>query len=232
MIELASAAVIVDDESAAKVTDLGLQIKALEDALVKARFEKKRPYLVALDLIDSQYDPLIIPLVAARGDRMTGLRGMLTAYIRKRDEAAVAAVAKAAEEQRQREADAAEARRKADEARQTGRGAVGAELAALAAEDEADAAATRAQAVRPAPIRSALGQVQTQRYIECEMEEAGLQPAVLWILEQPPLAAKLRTEILTIVKAYLRALGVNTVAEGVKIPGMKIWVSISAGSRR
>lgn len=237
MIETAGQAVIVDDDSAGKVTDLSVQVKALEEEIKQARDAKLRP-------INEQYNPLIAALAAAYGNKMTGLRGMLNAYVQKREAAAAAERARLAAEQRQREEEAAAARRKAEEAQAAGKGTVAAELGALKAEDAADRAQQRTEAVRTAPIRSQLGQVNTTRSIahdfdgETEGEQlAAARKALGWALKQPGMRAVIVADLRKMCGAYLRQLGVDAVERAQTtatelIPGVKAWIERSAGVRR
>lgn len=230
MLAVVKEAVIVDDESAGKTNDLLIQIKSLEQEIQRACGVALDPYLNACRLIHQHYDPLIRGLNAAYGDRVTGLRGMLTQYVRKREAAAEAERARLAAEQRQREEEAAEASRAAEAARESGKGVVAGELAALAAEDAAEAAARRAAAVRVgAPLRSTLGQVATVRSIAYDI--TNLRLVLGWAIKQP-LKAVLEAEVRKLVGSYLRQLGVDAVERGVDIPGVRAWIERSAGSRR
>jgi hypothetical protein len=230
MLEVARRAAVVDDESAAKVNDLKIQLKALEDEIKRARDERLRPYLLGCDLINKQYNPLIAGLAAAYGNRMTGLSGLLNIYIQKRDAAAEDERRRLAAEARQREEEAEAARRAAEAARAAGKGAVGAELGALKAEEVATLAQERALAARPAPIRSTLGQVSSVRGIAFEIEN--LRTLLGWAIKQTGMVRVIEIEARKWVGAYLRQLGVDAVERGVEIPGVRAWIERSAGSRR
>jgi hypothetical protein len=229
VLEVARRAVVVDDESAGKVNDLKIQVKALEDEIKRARDDRLRPYLLGCDMINRQFNPLIASLSAAYGDRMTGLSGMLNAYIRQRDAKEEAERKRLADEARQREEDAAAARRAAKAARETGKGAVGAELTALQAGEAAMEAQDRALAARPAPIRSTLGQVSSVRSIAYDIVD--LRKLLGWAIKQPMIAV-IESDARRWIGAYLRQLGVDAVEKGVDIPGVKSWIERSAGSRR
>jgi hypothetical protein len=243
MIATAGQAVIIDDESAAKVTDLSIQVRDLADELKQARDAAMRPYVMASQSIAEGYNALIVPLAATYGDRRTGLRGMIQAYHDKREAEAAAARRKAAAEQRQREEEAAEARRKADAARDAGKGSIAAEIAASAAEDEAAAAGRRATAIRPAPLRSTLGQVSTTRQIAYDFEGttdaerlAAVRKMLAWGLKQSGVRAVIEADLRRTCGSYLRQLGVDAVEKSLAvaspIPGIKVWIDKVAGVRR
>lgn len=231
MIEVAGQAVIIDDESAGKVTDLSVQVKALAEEIRQARDDRLLPYLTACQLINDQFNPLIAPLAATYGDRTTGLRGMLGAWVQKREAAAAAERARLAEEQRQREEEAAAARRAVEEKKAAGAGTVAAELNAIKAEDAAETAHQRAEAIRPnTPIRSQLGTVGTVRTIAYDI--TNLRHVLGWAVKQPTILRFIEAETRKWVGAYLRQLGVDAVEKGVEIPGVKAWIERSAAVRR
>ncbi len=220
LLEVAATAVIVDDESAAKVIDLGQLIAALEKDLDAARTERKRPFLEAGRAIDTAYGGIIGGLMACR----QGLRGMLTAYNHKRAAEAEAARQVALAEQRQREEEAAAAQ---ERARQTTN--VTDALASLKAQEEAAAAARRAEAIRPEPIRAQLGSLGARREIAFDITD--MRKLLQWIVRQP-MKTNLEAEVRKLMGAYLRQLGVDAVARGVDIPGMSVWIDTQAAIRR
>lgn len=231
---LAGEALIIDDESARKVSDLAAKCKDLEDELDAARLARTKPYRDATAHINTTYDGLIRPLKLAREgeDRRGGLRGMLTAWDNKVREAAAAEQRRLRQEQKQREAEAAEAQRRAEEAARGGQpGQVNAKLEAARAREAADQAQLRAEAVRPTPIRSHLGQVQRRREILFEVHDLGA--LIAWLISQPGLRGNVEQACRTIVGSYLRALGTDTVGRGVEIPGVAVRVELgTAGIRR
>jgi hypothetical protein len=229
MLEIARRAVVIDDESAGKVNDLKIQVKALEEQITRARDDRLRPYLLCCDMVRKQYNPLITGLSAAYGDRTGGLSGLLNGYVRLRAAAAEDERRRLAAEQRKREEEAAAARLAVEAAQTAGKGVVGAELSALKAEEEADAAQRRAEAVRPMPIRSTLGQVTSTRSIAFDIEN--LRSLLGWAIKQPMIAV-IESDARRWVGAYLRQLGVDAVERGVEIPGVRSWIERSAGSRR
>jgi hypothetical protein len=99
--------------------------------------------------------------------------------------------------------------------------ATSANLLALQKEEEAAAAALRAAAIRPEPIRTALGSASTRRDIKFEIEN--LTQALAWLRAHHRTAI---TEVANgIINRHLRSLGVDAVERGgVSIPGVKAWV--------
>jgi hypothetical protein len=215
-------------DSARKVSDIAAKAKDLEDELDAARLERTKPYRAATKLTNDTYGELIEPLKRAG----LAMRQMLTAHDNKVRAAADAEKRRLEAEQRQREAEAAEAQRKADEAARAGAaGQVNRELEAARSREAADQARLRAEAVRPTPIRSHLGQVQRRR--ETKWHIADLDKAVGWLLGQDGYRKLLEDEVKTIIGAYLKSLGVDVVARGVVIPGVEIAVELgTAGVRR
>ena len=231
LIEVAGTAVIIDDISAAKVVDLAGKIRDLEDQLGARRTALKKPYQDAIKLIDTAFVSTITPLAVARVgvDGKGGLRGMQTAYENKRIAEAEAERRRLAAEQRKREEEAAAARRAADEQAQAGKSTVKQDLAALAADDQAEALERQAAAIRPAPIRGQLGQVTMTRTITFQITDL---PALLrWMLKQP-LKAGLAQAARTIMGTYLRGLGVDAIGRGVTIPGVEAGIEKQASNRR
>jgi hypothetical protein len=144
LLKVAASAVIVDDESAKKFTDLTAQMRDFERDVDKAREKRGRPYLEGQRLINREFNPIIQTVTAAR----EALLKALTVYDDKRKAAAAEEERKAREEQRRREEEAAAARQRAEEAATAGKSSVAEKLAALKAEEEADKAAKRAAAGR------------------------------------------------------------------------------------
>ncbi len=231
LIEVAGTAVIIDDISAAKIVDLAGKIRALEDQLTARRAELKKPYQDAIKLIDTTFVSVITPLAVARvgTDGKGGLRGMQTAYENKRAAEAEALRRRLADEQRKREEEAAAARRAAEEQAAAGKSTVKQDLAALAAEDQAEVLERQAKAIRPAPTRGQLGQVAMTRSITFRITDLGA--AVRWMLKQP-LKAGLEQSVRTIMGTYLRGLGVDAVERGVMIPGVEAGIEKQASNRR
>jgi hypothetical protein len=214
VLELAGKALIIDADGAKSVLDLGVKCKDIEDEIDAARLARSKPYRDATALINGLFGPVQQRLAIARD----GLRGMLKTWDDKQKAAAAAEQARLREEQRQREAAAAEAERRAREAAEAGRGQVNAELAAARAREEAEQAQRRADAVRPEPLRSHLGQVSRRREIKFEIADLG---AVLaWLIQQPGHRSNVEQAVKTMIGSYLKSLGTDTVARGVDIPGI------------
>lgn len=233
ILALVGDAVIIDAESAKKVTDLAAKTKDLEDELDKARLARGKPFRDAQALVNSTFDALIRPLKLAREgeDRRGGLRGMLTVFDNKVRAEAEAERRRLEAEQRQREAEAAEAQKKAEEAARAGAaGQVNAELAAARTREAADQARLRAEAVRPIPIRSHLGQVSRRREFRFEITDLGA--TIAWLITQPGHKNNVEQSVRTIVGSYLRSLGVDAVARGVEIPGIEITVDLGTAALR
>jgi len=134
-------------------------------------------------------------------------------------------------EQRQREAAAAEAQRKADEAaRANAAGQVNAELEAARSREAADQARLRAEAVRPQPIRSHLGQVTRRREVRFEITDLG--KCVAWLMGQAGYRNNLEQACKTIIGSYLRGQKVEGVARGVTIPGVDVTVDLGTAAVR
>ena len=231
ILERARTVVIIDDESCAKVVDLMQLMEALSLEISKAAKAAQDPYLAACAMIGGHYLPLKEPLDVARGERKarTGLYGMVMAYNAKRDAEIAAAQARATEEQRQREEAAAEARRIAETKRAADEGTVGADLAAAAAEDAAETARVRAEAIRPTPVRAQLGQVNSRREITFKI--TNLRILLGWMIKQP-LKNGVEQAARTIMGGYLRQLGVDAVEKGIEIPGLEASITREAAIRR
>lgn len=236
LLEIATGAVIIDNPSATKVTDLSALMATLEKELDAERTERKAPFLEASRLVDSTFNPLIEQLTTARlgpeinKRRTGGLRAMLTIYQQQQEAAAAEARRVAEAEQRQREADAEEARRKADVARQqTQGGSIAADLDAIAAEEAAAAAQRRAEAIRPDPIRAQLGNVSSRREIAFEIDDLR---KLLGFMLKSPMRGNLEAEVRKMMAGYLRTLGTDAVERGVVIPGLTARITTQAQIRR
>ncbi len=103
--------------------------------------------------VQRAYKPVLDPLAAAR-DRLRALNDNYEAEQDRLREAERRRLA-AAEEAKRREAEEAQA--KADAAKAQGKSGLAAELAAIQAQDEADAAAREREQVRAAPVRTDVG---------------------------------------------------------------------------
>lgn len=232
LIDLAKTSVIIDDDSAAKVTDLVTMLRTLERDIETARDKRVRPFLDAQRLVNSTFGSIAQSLVLTRqGENgKGGLRGILTAWDDKREAEAEAERAKLRAEAEQREREAAAARAAAAEAKAKGVSGIGDELTAYRAEDEAERLTQRAEALRPEPIRSHLGQVNRRRDIEFNI--SSLRHLLGWMIKQPGLVNKVEQAVRTIIGAYLRGLGVEAVERGVNIPGMTVSVVKGAANVR
>lgn len=224
-LKVTESAAIVDEESAKKFTDLIAQMRDFERDADTAREKRIRPYLDAQRLINREYNPVIQAVATARA----AVTAALTTYDDRRKAAAAEAERKAQEEERRREEEAAAARRRADEAAAAGKSSVADNLAALKAEEEAERAAKRADAVRPPPIRSALGQVTRRREIQIALNEGtgksdGLRLLLGWMLKVTGGRSTLQEAAMTFVRRHLNALGVDAVEKGVEIPGVTVSV--------
>ena len=220
IVELAGKAVIVDDDSAKKVTDLAVKCADIEDEIKTARLARSKPFRDAVDLINNIYGDIARPVALARGGDTgrAGLRGMITVWDDRQRAAAVAEQARRREEQRRLEAEAAEAQRKVDEAAAAGRGQVNAEIEAAQVRERADQAQVRADAVRAVPIRSHLGQVSRRREINFAVTD--LPATCTWLISQEGHRNNIEQAVRTIIGAHLRAIGIDAVARGVNIPGI------------
>jgi hypothetical protein len=230
LIAVARTAVIVDDESAAKVIDLGQMLAALEKELDDAREARGRPFLEATRTINGTYNPLIEQLAIVRAGplgsdkkRRGGLRGMLQAFKDKREAEAEAQRLAAAAEQRLREEAAAEARRAAEQSN-----TLGDQLAAMKAQEDAAAAARRASAIRPEPVRAQLGSLGSRR--EIAFEVSSYPKALGWLLKVRKTEAQ--TALKEIIAKQLRSMGVDAVEAGVQIPGVEARIETTAAIRR
>jgi hypothetical protein len=216
--QIADTAAILDEGSCAKVVDLIGLCRAHLDAVQRRHAEEAAPYKEALEQIDNAYRPIERSLTAIIGpSSREGLRGAVTVWERKRQDAAEAERLRLQAEQRQREAEAEAARRALEERRAGGSAGVADELAVLQAEDAAARLGQRAEAIRPAPVRANLGTVGTARQIVFEITD--IRKAVAWILRST-LKGQLEEAVKTITGRHLRALGVNAVEQGVSIPGV------------
>lgn len=225
LLAVAESVVIVDDESAGKVTSLLVQMRDAAEEIDAERTKRKRPHLEAGRFIDAQYNPVSQRISVAR----EAVQKALTQYDDQRKAEATALQRKALEEQRQREQEAATARKRADDAAAAGKSSSTDALAALKAEEEAEKAAKRAAAVRPEPIRSDLGQVQRRREILIEpIEGAGkddpLRRGFGWAIKQPGGRSWLMAALTDFVRKHVTGLGVDAVEKGIKVDGFKISV--------
>lgn len=220
LIAVAGTAAIIDDESARKVIDLTGLIDALGKEADAARVERGKPFLEATRIVNGAYRPLIEDLVRAG----KVLRDMLGVFRRKREAEAEAALQAAFAEQRRREEEAAAA---AEQARKSQ--SVGDAITSLKAQEEAAAAARRAEAIRPEPVRAQLGSLGERRQIAFDITD--LRKLLGWMLKQP-MKGNVEQAARTIMGAYLRQLGVDSVAKGVEIPGLNAWIDTGVQIRR
>jgi hypothetical protein len=236
LVEIGATALIVDDESAAKIIDIAGLMETLEKELEAARETRGRPFLEATRAVNSAYIPLIEQLTTLRlgpmgtdKKRRGGLRGMLETFRQKREAEAEAARQTALAEQRRREEEAEAARRAAELAAVGDGSRLGYELAALKAQEAADYAARRAGAIRPEPVRAHLGSLGTKREIAFDVTD--IRKLLGWMIKQP-MKGNVEQAVRTIMGAYLRQLGVDAVARGVEIPGLAARVETQAAIRR
>lgn len=236
LIATAETAVIIDEESAGKVNDL---VRSIADKIAEieaARKARNKPYADAVGLINEAFNGIKDRLAVARfgADEKGGLRAMQTAWDDRKRADAAAAKAMAEAEQLAREEEAAEAQRKADEARRDGdhRGAVSADLHAASLADQAERAAVRATAIRAEPTRSHLGTTARQRKIVSTITDEA--KAFAWAMKQQGLRVNILDDFQKRLDAYLRssAIGVKAVERGVNIPGVSATVELGAVSSR
>lgn len=233
LLDIAATAVIIDETSAEKVTNLAAQMAELEREAEELREKWVRPYLDGQKLINGKFNEVIRPLSLARqgDDRRGGLRGMLTRWDDKKRAEAAAERERMLQQAREREEAAAAARRAAEEKAAAGKGSVADELEALHAQDEAEHLAQRAEAIRPEPTRAHLGQVTRTR--EIRFEVVAIRQTISWMLKQGGLANQVQQAVTTILGKYLRGLGVATIEGGkVNIPGVEVRVEHGAASIR
>lgn len=229
LLAIARTAVIVDDESAAKVLDLAALLKSAEDEIEEWRKARTKPLRDQVTAINRRCEAITVPLAQARHGETGkgGLRGMLTAWDDKKAAAAAAERRRLLEEQRKREEEAAAARRAAEEAAAAGKSAVNAELEALRKADEAERAARQAEAIRAEPVRSHMGQISRRREVKFEIVD-------LDKLDQH-LRANYRSNVeqfaRTLVGSILKGMGVDA-AEKAQIPGVIITVEKGAANVR
>ncbi len=232
LLAVASQAIIVDEVSAQKTTDLVRQMSEFERDLDELRKRRVAPYVAAQRLINDEFNGVIQRVRLAREgeDRRGGLRRMLTEYAAKREAEAEAARQAALEEQRRREHEAEEARRRAEEAAAHGRNSTAAEIQAAEAQEEAERAARRAAAIRPEPIRANLGVVTRAR--EIRVNVISLRKALGAILKLPGGENAALQFAMTFLGKYLRGLGVEMVQRGVEIAGVEVTVEKGAARVR
>lgn len=233
LLAVAKTAVIVDNDSAAKVLTMITIARGLVEEITTARNDAIRPYDEARATIHSVYSALLAPLQAVHGERKarSGLYGAIMNFHDRQEAEAAAERERLQAEQRQREEAAAAARRIADEKKSAGTGTVSDELEVAAAQDAADLAATRAGAVRAAPIRAPLAQVNSRREIDFVVTD--LRRLLGWLIKQPGLKGNIEHSVKTIVGAYLRQVGVDVIErDGVEIPGLTASVTRAAAIGR
>lgn len=227
LIKLAGESIIIDDESAGKVTNLSQIMRDFEEELDRARNDRLAPLNDAIRVINAAYGAIRAPVARARlGDDATkspGLKGMIAAWKKKCDDDAAAERQRLAAEQAEREADAAAAAAAVEEKRLAGTATTADRLEALHLEDEAKAAAGRVTAIRSEPIRATLGQVGTSRSVAFDIID--LRRLLAWMAKQT-MKSNLEIEVRKIMGGYLRNLGVKAVERGIDppIPGIKAWV--------
>lgn len=232
LLDVAKTSAIIDRESAAKVTDLVGLIRTLEEELNAARLKRSKPFRDAQDLINRRFGQLSGPLALARGGESGrgGLIGMLTAFDDREKAAAEAERQRLLEEQRKRQAEADAARRAAETAAAAGKPTVDQELLALRAAEQAETLARRADAIRPEPVRSHMGQVGRRREISATIDN--VRQVIGWIIKQKGGDHAAKQFAQTWLGAYLRGLGVEVVAKGVEIPGCTITVEAGSANVR
>lgn len=220
--EVAKTALIVDEESASKIVNLVSMARAIEKEAKEAHDARKAPFLEAGRAVDAAYNEITGPMAQI----VTTLRRMLTEFENKREAKARAEREKAEAEQRARQEEADRLAREAQE-----KASVGAQLDAMQAQEKADAAARRAEAIRPAPLRSALGQVATVRQKAVKITD--LRKLLGWMIKQP-MKGGIEAEALRMMQAYVRAnVEFDAIEAGkVAIPGVEITIERSASVRR
>lgn len=226
LVDTTESAQVIDDVSAAKCNDLLRQAIDKDTAVNNDRQRRNQPYADAVAAINAHYNEMRAMLAAAQ----TGLRRMLTAWDDKKREAAAAARAAAIAEQQERERQAAEARRKADEAAKAGNvaGAVSADIQAASLQEQAVRAETRATAIRPEPIRSTLGTTSRTRKIVFTIDDE--DKAFAWARATAGIKDNLLADLRARIDSYLRsrAVGVAAVERGVDIPGITAKIELGA----
>lgn len=228
LVEVAKTAVIIDDTSAAKVIDLCGLMQGLETNLDAARKRRGEPFYEQWKAVNTAYAPHIETLKAVR---LQTLQPMLNAYRAKREAEAAAARRQAEAEQRQREAEAAKLQQEAEQKIAAGKSGVGDRLAAMQAQEAAAAAARRAEAIRPQPVRGTLGRLATKREIGFKIVD--IRKLLGWMLRQPVLEAAVYEEVRAIMGPWLRTAGVRAIEHGeVEIPGLEIGIHETAAIRR
>ena len=231
LLAVATTAVIVDNDSAAKVLTMITIAKGLIEEITTARNDAIRPYDEARETIVWAYAALLAPLKAVHGERKarSGLYGAIMNFHDRQEAEAAAERERLQAEQRAREEAAAAARRTADEKKAGGTGTISDELEAAAAQDAADLAATRAGAVRPAPIRAPLAQVNSRREIEFKLTDS--RKALGWLLKNRRTAIEQAAR--TILGAHLRSIGVDALErDGADIPGIEVSIRREAAIGR
>ncbi len=219
LIATAGTAVIIDQESAEKVINLGQMIAALEKELDVLRVERGKPFLEATRTINTAFGAITGPLAQAR----SRLRPMLTEYQRRVEAEAEQQRQAALAEQRQREEEAAAAAERAQQST-----TVDDALDALHAREEADAAQRRADAIRPEPVRAQLGSLGTRR--EIVFTVSSYPKALGWLLRVRKRETEMALE--DIINKQLRSMGVDAVEAEVTIPGVEASIEKSAAIRR
>ena len=221
LLAIAETAVIIDEESARKVTDLGKLMRAFELGVDSTRDAMMRPYLEATRQINAAFNPIAGPVAIARqgADGRGGLRGMLTRWLAKREEEAQAERDRLAAEQRTREAEAEAARRTVEEKKQAGGAGIADELAVLQAEEAVTRLGRQAAAIRPEPVRAQLGTVGAKREIAFTITD--LRKVLGWTLKSS-LKGQIEASVTTIIGRHLRSLGVASVERSPpNIPGLE-----------
>jgi hypothetical protein len=221
-------ALIVDGPTATSATQLAAQIKEHGEKVDARRVDRKKPFLEQERLIDEQYGSIIKPLETA----YAALRKMLNTFIQRQAAEAAAEKARALEEQRQRQIDADRLREAAEKAAANPAGDT-ARLQALRAQEDADSAARRAEAIRPEPIRSDAGSVGSVRVRQFEITDPKVLLAALFKTER----AALLEAIEPIVKRKLDGFSFENIEKNQGgaldgLPGVRAWVGARAAVRR
>ena len=213
---------IAGQDDAVKVTVLVAKIRDQEKVLTAAHEVRKAPFLRDGRLVDRAYNPEIERLRSTRSE----LERMLTAWQRAREDEARIERERLAAEQRQREEEAERAREAAEAAKANGGSGIAAELAAIRAQEEADALGRRAETVRPDAIRTAAGSVAMRREITFHIADE--KKAVAWLYKHR--RSELMQAARTIIGAHLRSMGVDA-AQTADIPGVEVTIESKASVR-
>lgn len=210
MTELVDAAnsydAVTNSETMQRVTTLAGLLRAHYDDVEIKRKARKKPYDDGASAVQNAANPILHPLTAA----LARLRTICDAYNAEQDRLRDAERRRLAEEEDKKRREAEEAQAKADAAKAEGKSGLSAELAAVKARDDADAAArARTQVVAPI-IRTDVGKASRTTVTTYEIDDLTKVAAYLRQTQ--------RAALIEAIQPLVNRLG----RAGIVVPGVKV----------